>query len=207
METVSLIYWLLFFVIILGVFVGFFKIFEKSKPSVENIVMIAILIAMSALGTLPTTSIPGVQVASFIIIMTGIIFGEKTGFITGALTPLVIGLFLGLGLWIILQMLGWGLMGLTAGILSKSLQKNTYLRGIFGFSWGILYGWINNIFMLQFLSNISFGSVIGLYVKSFPFDFIHGSINAILLITLFEMFKRIFSRVEKKYFIDSENIS
>ncbi len=203
----TLIYWLVFFILIIGVFIGFFKMFERSKPSVENIVIIAILIAISALGTLPTAAVPGVQVASFIIIMTGIVFGEKTGFITGALTPIVTGLFLGLGFWTVLQMLGWGIMGLTAGILSKSLKKSTPSRAIFGLGWGILYGWITNIAMLPFLATISFESVLSVYAASFTFDLIHGIVNAVLLILLFGTFERIFLRAKEKYFLDNEESS
>ncbi|WP_225369383.1 hypothetical protein [Methanobrevibacter arboriphilus] len=77
MEIMSLTYWIIFFILIVGIFIVFFKMFEKSKPTVENIVIIAILIAIAALGTLPTAAIPGVQAASFIIIMTGIVFGKK----------------------------------------------------------------------------------------------------------------------------------
>jgi hypothetical protein len=48
-----------------------------------------------------------------------------------------------------------GLMGLTAGILSIKLENNRYLRVGFGFSMGFLYGWINNVSMLPFLSIIN----------------------------------------------------
>jgi energy-coupling factor transport system substrate-specific component len=94
MDIITLGYWGLLFALIVGILIAFFKTFEKSKPSVENIVMIAILIAIAALGTLPTAAVPGLQIASFIIIMTGVVFGKKTGFITGVLTPVVTGLFL-----------------------------------------------------------------------------------------------------------------
>ncbi len=204
MEIMSLTYWIIFFILIVGIFIVFFKIFEKSKPTVENIVIIAILIAIAALGTLPTAAIPGVQAASFIIIMTGIVFGKKTGFVTGALTPIITGLFLGLGFWTVLQMIGWGLMGFTAGILSKKLKNNTPSRVVFGLSWGILYGWITNIGMLPFLGTISLGSVLGVYAASFTFDLIHGIVNAILLILLFGTFERIFLRAKEKYFLDGK---
>nr|WP_302578323.1 ECF transporter S component [Methanobrevibacter arboriphilus] len=204
MEIMSLTYWIIFFILIVGIFIVFFKIFEKSKPTVENIVIIAILIAIAALGTLPTAAIPGVQAASFIIIMTGIVFGKKTGFVTGALTPIVTGLFLGLGFWTVLQMIGWGLMGFTAGILSKKLKNNTPSRAVFGLSWGILYGWITNIGMLPFLGTISLGSVLGVYAASFTFDLIHGIVNAILLILLFGTFERIFLRAKEKYFLEGK---
>jgi energy-coupling factor transport system substrate-specific component len=199
LDYMTLVSWVLVFLIIIGVLFAFFRIFEKSKPTVENLVLIAVLIGIAILGTLPTAAVPGVQAASFIIIVTGIVFGRKIGFITGALTPLVLGLFLGIGFWTVLQMVAWGLMGLSAGIFSSKLDKNQYLRAGFGFIWGFLFGWITNISMLPFLSTINFTAVLGVYIASFPFDLMHGITNAILLLLFFSIFERIFKRAKGKF--------
>ena len=86
MDIATLCNWGLLIILIIGLFYAVFKLFEKSKPTVENIVIIALLIAIAIIGTLPTAAVPGLQIASFIIIMTGIVFGRQTGFITGVLT-------------------------------------------------------------------------------------------------------------------------
>ena len=200
MDIATLCYWGLLIILIIGLFYSVFKLFEKSKPTVENIVIIALLIAIAIIATLPTAAVPGLQIASFIIIMTGIVFGRQTGFITGVLTPVVIGLFSGLGFWTLFQMLGFGLMGLTAGILAPKLENNTYLRAAFGFMWGLLYGWITNISMFPFLQEINMGTIIGVYASSLVFDLMHGIVTAILLVALFGTFKRIFSRAKENYF-------
>ena len=158
MDVLTLSYWAVLIILIISIFVAFFKLFEKSKPTVENIVVIALLVAIAVIGTLPTSAVPGLQIASFIIIMTGIIFGRQTGFITGALTPVVIGLFSGLGFWTLFQMVGFGLMGFTAGLIADKLESNTPLRAVFGFVWGLLYGWITNISMFPFLLNNSWST-------------------------------------------------
>lgn len=200
MDVLTLSYWAVLIILIISIFVAFFKLFEKSKPTVENIVVIALLVAIAVIGTLPTSTVPGLQIASFIIIMTGIIFGRQTGFITGALTPVVIGLFSGLGFWTLFQMVGFGLMGFTAGLIADKLEGNTPLRAVFGFVWGLLYGWITNISMFPFLQEINFNAIIGVYAASLPFDIVHGIVNAILLVVLFGLFKRIFSRAKENYF-------
>ena len=138
MDLIILSTWSIFLVLIIGIILAFFRIFEKSKPSVEHLVLVAILIAIAVMGTLPTAAVPGLQAASFIIIMTGIVFGKETGFITGVLTPLVMSLFLGLGYWTVLQMIAWGLMGLNAGILSSKLEKQIFTSYIW-FGWGFFY--------------------------------------------------------------------
>lgn len=200
MDILTLSFWILLIALIIGIFVAFFKLFEKSKPTVESIVVIALLIAIAVICTLPTSAVPGLQIASFIIIMTGIVFGRQTGFITGALTPVVIGLFSGLGFWTLFQMLGFGLMGFTAGLLADKLESNTPLRAAFGFAWGLLYGWITNISMFPFLQEININTIMGVYAASIVFDVMHGIVNAILLVILFGLFKRIFSRAKENYF-------
>jgi energy-coupling factor transport system substrate-specific component len=207
MDLMVLGTWIIFFVLIIGIILAFFRIFEKSKPSVEHLVLVAIMVAIAVMGTLPTAAIPGLQAASFIIIMTGIVFGKETGFITGVLTPLVMSLFLGLGYWTVLQMIAWGLMGLTAGILSSRLEKNRYARAIFGFGWGFFYGWINNISMLPFLSSITTASVLGVYAASFPFDRVHAVTNAVLLFLFYGLFERIFKRAKEKFINPAEGKS
>jgi energy-coupling factor transport system substrate-specific component len=199
MEYLIFIFFSIAILIILGTTIAVFRVFEKSKPQVEYLVLIAILVAISVMGTLPTAAIPSVQAASFIIIMTGIVFGRKIGFITGSLTAIVIGLFIGLGYWTLFQMVGWGLMGLTSGIFSSKLEKNKYLRAGFGFSWGFFYGWITNIAMLTFLSSINLTAVFSVYMLSFPFDLVHGITNAILLTLFYALFLRIFIRIKKKH--------
>lgn len=200
MDILTLSYWILLIILIISIFVAFFKMFEKSKPTVEKIVIIALLIAIAVIGTLPASAVPGLQIASFIIIMSGIVFGRQTGFITGALTPVVIGLFAGLGFWTLFQMVGFGLMGLTAGLLSDKLENNAPIRAIFGFAWGLLYGWITNISMFPFLQEINLNTIMGVYASSIVFDTIHGIVTAILLVALFGLFKRIFSRAKENYF-------
>jgi energy-coupling factor transport system substrate-specific component len=204
MDLIILSTWSIFLVLIIGIILAFFRIFEKSKPSVEHLVLVAILIAIAVMGTLPTAAVPGLQAASFIIIMTGIVFGKETGFITGVLTPLVMSLFLGLGYWTVLQMIAWGLMGLTAGILRSKLEKNRYSRAIFGFGWGFFYGWITNIYMLPFLSSITVASVLGVYAASFPFDLVHAVTNAVLLFLFYGLFERIFKRAKEKFINPAE---
>ena len=47
MDIATLCYWGLLIILIIGLFYSVFKLFEKSKPTVENIVIIALLIAIA----------------------------------------------------------------------------------------------------------------------------------------------------------------
>ena len=83
--------------VLIGVIYNVFRLFEKSKPKVEYIVLLAILVAIAIVGRLVGMSIPSLQLASFVIIMVGIVYGGETGFLVGILTALVSDLFLGIG--------------------------------------------------------------------------------------------------------------
>ncbi len=184
--------------LIVGVIYSIFKMFENSKPTTESIVLLAILIATASIGRLILISIPSVNLQSFIVIMVGIVFGKKEGFIVGSLSTLVTAMILGIGPWVVFQMIGWGLMGLTAGLIAEKLD-NIVFRVAFGLAWGLLYVWIADLSGIFYLGSINLGSVLGLFISSFPFDMLHGVSNAVLLAVFYNWFKKIFLRSKTKY--------
>lgn len=184
--------------VLIGIIYTVFHLFEKSKPNVEYIVLLAILVAVAVVGRLIGMSLPSIQLASFIIIMVGIVYGGETGFLVGILTALVSDLFMGLGYWTFFQMLAWGLMGYSSGLLSEKLD-NLILRVVFGFVWGFLYGFITDFAMFPYLSVIDIPSLTGLYLAAIPIDLIHGLINAIALVIVYGWFKKIFERNKHKF--------
>lgn len=184
--------------LIVGVIYSIFKMFENSKPTTESIVLLVILIATASIGRLILISIPSVNLQSFIVIMVGIVFGKKEGFIVGSLSALVTAMILGVGPWVVFQMIGWGLMGLTAGLIAEKLD-NIVFRVAFGLAWGLLYGWIADLSGIFYLGSINLGSVLGLFISSFPFDMLHGVSNAVLLAVFYNWFKKIFLRSKTKY--------
>ncbi|MBS7258492.1 MULTISPECIES: ECF transporter S component [Methanobrevibacter] len=198
MEISMLITMVLSILLIVGVIYSIFKMFENSKPTTESIVLLAILIATASIGRLILISIPSVNLQSFIVIMVGIVFGKKEGFIVGSLSALVTAMILGIGPWVVFQMIGWGLMGLTAGLIAEKLD-NIVFRVAFGLAWGLLYGWIADLSGIFYLGSINLGSVLGLFISSFPFDMLHGVSNAVLLAVFYNWFKKIFLRSKTKY--------
>ncbi|MDR3290921.1 MAG: ECF transporter S component [Methanobrevibacter sp.] len=178
--------------------------FFNNKMPVETVVLIAALVAIASIGRIAFASIASIQLASFIIIMAGIIFGWRIGLIVGLLTPVVTDLMgMGLGSWTVFQIIGWGLMGLSAGFLAQILIKNDIIgyisRGVFGFAWGFVYGWISNISMFFFMPDMDLSSFIGICITGFSFDLTHALTNLIALTLLFELFRRIFVRAKKKF--------
>ena len=192
--------------LILGFVYMAFKMFENSKPTVESIVLLAILVAIAVLGRLLLLSIPGIQAGSFIIIMVGVVYGREEGFLVGALAALVGDLFVGIGYWAVFQMLGWGLMGATAGILAERFE-NPWFRVVFGFAWGYFYGWITDISAIFYTGiRLELGPILALYANGIAYDFAHGMANAVLLFVFYDWFKKIFLRAKTKYLDGAEQV-
>ena len=182
-----------------GFIYAIFKMYEQKKPPVESIVLIAVLTALATVGRLIFISLPAVNLASFIIIMVGVVFDKEEGFMVGALTALVSGLFMGMGYWVLFQMLAWGLMGASAGWLASRFD-NIGFRVVFGFLWGFLYGWITDLSVILYSGPaLGISQIIILFMNSFTYDLIHGVTNAVLLAALYGWFKKMFTRAKVKY--------
>lgn len=196
-KNINLSIILAVFSVILAVFI----VFEKKDTGVDKIVIISILSAVASAGRVLFSSIPSVQPASFVIMITGIVFGAEAGFITGAITALSSNLLLGQGPWTVWQMFAWGLMGYVSAILYKILIKNKFIFSIYGLIWGFIFGIIMNAWIL-FSGREGIFSIeraILINIASFPMDLAHGIFNLILILLFGTKFIKIFKRIAVKY--------
>ena len=186
---------------IIGTLIMFFTVFEKSHVSTEKIVLIALLSSLAAAGRVLFTAIPNVQPVSFLVIITGIVFGGEIGFITGAVSALTSNLIMGQGPWTLWQMFAWGLMGLVSALLSNRLNKNKWLLAGYSFVWGFLFDYIMNIWVLitNNFSQVNWSALIVALSSSFYFDLLHAVGNAVLALLLGSRFIKILGRIAVKY--------
>ena len=80
---------------------------------------------MSALAVVGRTvfsivPLPNFKPCSAIIMITAIVFGPETGFLTGALTAFVSNFIFGQGPWTPWQMFTWGLLGFLTGLMKNA---------------------------------------------------------------------------------------
>ena len=202
-------------------------IFERRKVSAKEIAVIAVLAALAGLGRVPFAFIPSAQPTTFFVIMTGIVFGIRAGFWVGCTAALVSNAFLGQGPWTIVQMLAWGLCGISAGILGRLSRiyvpyviaspigaKQSLFKGLlrrfassndvalifFGFLWGYLFGWITNLwYWLSFVYPLNWQSWLSTNILSFWFDTTHAVTNVLFLGILGPSFLKILNRFKQKF--------
>lgn len=104
-------------VLLLGVvIVPFFLVFEKRKPKAREIVLIAVLSAITVVVHVFFHIILPLQIGTAMVIISGVALGPEAGFLIGALSRFVCNFFLGQGLWTPWQMFCWGLLGFLAGL-------------------------------------------------------------------------------------------
>lgn len=194
-------YLLLSLFIMVVAFLPFFLRFTKQINSSRELVMLAMLGAISAVSRIPFAALPSVQPSSFVIIITGIVLGPQSGFVVGVLTAIVSNMFLGQGPWTPWQMFAWGMMGLCAGLFNKTWLMNSVIgRSIYGFVVGILFGWFMNLwFIMLVIKEFNWNLIYPYYVASFAFDMAHAITNVILLILFGTLFIKILSRFKNKY--------
>jgi energy-coupling factor transport system substrate-specific component len=194
-------WYLCMLIAVLGTLALFFSVFEKRSASAERVVLIAVLSALSAAGRVLFASIPSVQPSSFIIIMTGAVFGGETGFMTGAVTALASNLVLGQGPWTPWQMFCWGMMGLLSGLLARPVKNSMAFRLSYGFIWGFVFGWIMNVWFIfaGYIGDINWTAVAAAYIASFFFDLAHAGANTVLLLFFGNLFVRKLERIAVKY--------
>lgn len=183
----------------LVIFIFFWR-FEKQNPSAKEISLIATMAALAAVTRVPFTAIPGVQPTTFLVMITGWVFGAHSGFIVGALAALASNFFLGQGPWTPWQMFCWGMGGVVSALLAGrsegfSLCKFTVLVTF----WGYVFGWIMNIWhWVGFIYPLNLKTFLATYAASFPFDTLHAFGNFVICLTFGNTFYYVLLRFKKK---------
>lgn len=194
-------YWLVSMALILLAMWPFFSLFEKRKPRAREIVPIAVMSAIAAIGRFAFAVVPQFKPVAAIVIITGMSFGAEAGFLTGAISALVSNFFFGQGPWTPWQMFAFGIIGFLAGILYKyNIIKNKLSICIFGGLCGYVYGLIVNLWtILAYVNPLTKEGVMATYISSIPFDTIHAVSTVIFLYILAMPMKEKMERLKKKY--------
>lgn len=193
-------FWLSLFILVIICLPIFYE-FHQRQLSSRELVMIALLGAMSAIARIPFAPLPSVQPSSFMIMAAAIVLGPYNGFVIGAMTALVSNIFLGQGPWTIWQVVAWGMMGFFTGLMRNSIfMQNKHLCALTGFIFGILFGWFMNLWVILSLQvTFSWEVILLYYTSSILFDLAHGVSNLIFLYLFSDSFIDILQRFKLKY--------
>lgn len=110
--------------ILVMIMAPFFMIFERRKPRAREVVLIAMMSALTvAYHTFFHIAFP-VQIGTAMVIISGISLGPEAGFLIGAMSRFVCNFYMGQGAWTPWQMFCWGLLGFLAGLaFNREISK------------------------------------------------------------------------------------
>ncbi|MCB8817449.1 ECF transporter S component [Desulfosporosinus shakirovi] len=194
-------YGLLSILLIILAMVPFFLSFERRKPEARELVVIAVMAGIAALGRVAFAPIPHFKPTSAVVVITAMVFGPEAGFLTGAIAAITSNLFFGQGPWTPWQMFCWGMIGFAAGILRNIGWFKSNLRlAVFGFLTGFGFGWVMNIwYVIGFIEPITYQAIMAAYISSFWFDFTHALSTLIFLVLLARPWIKKLERVKTKF--------
>ncbi|MDD3171061.1 MAG: ECF transporter S component [Bacilli bacterium] len=179
----------------------FFFAFENRHPQPREIVLIAIITAISVSSRVIFAWAPSFKPVAAIIIITAIAFGKETGFMVGALTALLSNIYFGQGPWTPFQMFAWGFVGMIAGMLRKTIfMKNIVLLLIFGMLAGVLYSLIMDIQTMLAIDNaFNLARYLVIVASSLPIMLTYIVSNFIFILLLAKPLLKKFARIKEKY--------
>ncbi|NMM63407.1 ECF transporter S component [Clostridium sp. P21] len=190
-------------IITLGVFFILFMsyfYFEKSNSGTKEIAIIATLSAFAAVSRMAFAPIPNVKPVTFLVALSGFVFGPYEGFLIGSTTAFLSNIFFGQGPWTPWQMFSWGLVGILSGIWGKRGKGVSAVTfSIVCFVFGFMFDWIMNVWYVSaFIKPISIKSIIGAYIAGLTFDILHGGGSFIFSIIFYDSFLPVLKRYKMK---------
>ncbi len=153
---------------------------ERGPNRSRELALVAALAATGAAGRVLFAFIPNVQPLTMIVAITGVCLGPRAGLATGAAGALASNVFLGQGPWTPWQMLAWGLVGASAGMIGPAL-RNRWTLAAFGIVWGFGFDWMMDIWAWASLGpSADLHSFIAFAATGLPFDIAHATGNALI---------------------------
>lgn len=192
----------------IGILFVMLFIYERSKPSARNIVPVVIISVIASLGRIIFSVVPGLQPVTATVIIMGICFGKRAGFITGALCALISNLYMGHGPWTPWQMLSWGIIGILASVLSSKISDEKkrsskvffFSFTAFAFVCAFLYSTIMDFWTVSTLvGNMPSYGVFGVFVAGWIYAIPHSVANILFFMVLYYPLSKMLIRLKNKY--------
>ena len=194
-------YYLTSVVIILLAMLPFFVRFERRRPQVREIVLLAVMTAFAVAGRAAFYWAPQFKPVCAIVILTAAAFNSEAGFMVGAASGIISNIFFGQGPWTPWQMLGFGLVGFIGGLLFYNREVKTAPIVAYGFfSVLVIYGiLLDTASLLMYSQSVTWKALLSVYASGFSFNLIHALGTAVFLLLLKKPVLSKLGRIKTKY--------
>jgi energy-coupling factor transporter ATP-binding protein EcfA2/uncharacterized membrane protein len=196
-------YVLISFLILLEGMLPFFLLFEGRRPQARELVLIAVLCALTVASRAAFLTVPQIKPVAALVILSGICFGGETGFLVGGVSMLVSNFYFHQGPHTPWQMFAMGLIGLLAGVLFRpgGLPRERGAICLYGFASVLfLYGGIMNpASVLMYQPQPTWEMILFACLQGVPFDLVHAGGTAAFLFLLARPALKKLERVQRKF--------
>ena len=191
--------------------VPFFVGFERRKPQLRELVVIAVLIALGVIGRQVFFMLPQMKPVLAISIIAGASLGPGAGFLVGAMIAFVSNFFFGQGPWTPWQMMALGLAGMFAGLIfqkwNRRERKPSRLHKIsacvFGLLSGYFYGLVVDLWTLfGYTEKPSLSAYLIVKSTAVWFDTVLAISTFVFLWVLYAPMIKKLNRIKLKYGMD-----
>lgn len=144
-------YMLISLLLIFYTILPFFLVFERRRPKAREIILIAMMSALTVAAQLFFHMTIPIQIGTALIILSGISLGPEAGFLIGAISRFVCNFYMGQGPWTPWQMFCWGLLGFLSGLVFNKVDvdqlKSRNFRVVMGpvlsMAFAMLAAWVS----------------------------------------------------------------
>ena len=198
-------YGLVSVLVLLECMAPFFLVFEGRRPQARELVVIAVLCAISVAGRAAFFMLPQFKPVMAMTIISGVALGGESGFLVGALSMLVSNMLFSQGVWTPWQMFCMGIIGFLAGVLFRKglLRRARGSLCTFGaFCAIVIYGGIMNpasVLMWAGAESLTWKTLLTYYVTGFPVDCVHAAATVFFLWIAAEPMLEKLDRIKEKY--------
>lgn len=178
-----------------------FFLFERKKPQLSDLLMVATLCAIGSAGRVIFNFLPQVQPVTAIVLITGLCLGVQNGFMVGALSALVSNMVLGQGPWTPWQMLAWGAIGVLAGLLGKTRIKHSLVFVcMIAFFSAFLFSILMDFYTVTSVgTQLTLPMALSMFGAGLLFNISHAVGNVIFIILLYKPIGKKLERIRNKY--------
>jgi len=190
--------------VILQAILSFMLRFEGRKPQARELVILAVLIALSVAGRSAFVMLPQFKPVVAIVIIAGVAFGSQAGFLVGALTMFISNMFFGHGPWTPWQMFALGMIGCLAGLLFKRWKPkllHVIALCIFGgLATFVIFGGIMDFHtLIMIMPQPTWAGALLVFGQGLIFNFLHALATMVFLAILAYPLLGKLERVKTKY--------
>lgn len=191
--------WIALCVAVLSCLPLFFR-FESRASTAKELVVLAVLVAVSAAGRLAFAWAPGFKPVTAVTVIAAVYLGKEAGFVVGSLSAVVSNFYFGQGPWTPFQMFAWGFLGFMAGVLAAPLKRRKVWMILYGILAGVLFSAIMDVWTTLWADGtFNPGRYLAACAAALPFTLEYAVSNVVFLLLLTKPIGEKLERIKRKY--------